>query len=64
MDKMVSKMKNGDVLLSMCAKIAASEEYMKEKLGDINYKSENELGYIPNQPIIKPNLEKNNMGEK
>ena len=58
MDKMVAKMKNGDVLLSMCAKIAVSEEYLKEKLGDINYKNESDFGFKPNQAMVYPNLEK------
>jgi len=42
---MISKIKDGDVLVSMCAKIAASEDYVKEKLSDFNYKNENENGF-------------------
>ena len=64
MDKMVSKMKNGHILVSMCAKIAASEDYLKAKLGDINYKNESDFGFKPNQAMVKPDLEKDQMGEK
>jgi hypothetical protein len=42
---MVSKIKDGDILVSMCAKIAASEDYVAAKLSDFNYKNENENGF-------------------
>ena len=48
----------------MCAKIAASEDYLKAKLSDFNYKNENENGYKVGQEMVYPDLEKNKMGEK
>lgn len=59
---MVSKIKDGDILVSMCAKIAASEEYVKAKLNDFNYKNENENGFKFAQEMVHPNLEKNSFG--
>jgi len=61
---MVSKIKDGDILVSMCAKIAASEDYVKEKLNDFNYKNENENGYKVGQEMVFPDFEKNQMGKK
>ena len=45
----------------MCAKIAASEDYLKAKLSDFNYKNENEKGYKVGQEMVYPDLEKNKM---
>lgn len=48
----------------MCAKIAASEDYVKAKLSDFNYKFENENGYKVGQEMVYPNFEKDNIGQK
>lgn len=49
---MVAKIKDGDILVSMCAKIAASEDYVKAKLNNFNYKNENENGYKIGQEMV------------
>ena len=48
----------------MCAKIAASQDYVKAKLNDFNYKNDNEMGYKVGQEMVYPSLEKDQMGEK
>ena len=63
-DKMVGKIKDGDILVSMCAKIAASEDYVNAKLNNFNYKNESDFGYKVNQEMVYPNFEKNQMGEQ